>query len=114
MKCINNYIFEKLRINKNTNFYSSKADLLNKIYDIIINCLKDEKWLNYTEDDFKITYDDRKGLSVILRYPEDIVNKNVITDIGLNIAIKIKKELHVDWAWMLNEDEHKLIFSDDL
>lgn len=113
---LNNYIFEKLRINKDLK--TANEILLDDVKKIIIDYLKKNNWFDHYQDDFSVTpkqdSNSRETVTICLYYPEELNSEKNITKIGVDIATRIKKELHVDWEWMLNKDNCNLIFTNDI
>lgn len=118
MKKINKYIIEKLHLNKN--LVSPDEELINKVKDIIIKYLEEHNWFDCYMDDFSVTpresvsENGRKDLRVYLYYPEELSKRISIDKIGVDLAVTIKKELHVDWEWMLNGDNCYLLFTNGI
>ena len=118
MKLLNLYITEKLHLNKN--LVSPDEELINKVKDIIIKYLEEHNWFDCYMDDFSVTpresvsENGRKDLRVYLYYPQELSKRISINRMGVDLAVTIKKELHVDWEWSSSKDNCYLLFTNGI
>lgn len=109
MQRINNYIFEKLKINKDSKL--SDEDKYLNIIDILLKYLKDNYYFGFSDKDFEIKSKHENQICLIV--PKELVRSNIST-IGTDIAIKIKRECKLDWFWMYDGDNFKITWGDEI
>lgn len=113
---INEYIIEKLHINKNSKYQpepESDINNLGRIEDIIIDYLKEHKYFGYNHYDFDISKKQDTGnqnLYVFLIYKQKDFYKNAKM-VGKEITNIIEDKLSGKWYWGLNYID-AIIFSD--
>ena len=108
MKELNKYIFEKLKINKETN--SNKS--FDKIKKFIKDYLEDHSWFDLDENQFNIELLKYGGIS--LEFPANSAPASLIETIGLDICTQIDKQLHLDYYWSADKENNTLTFSDSM
>lgn len=115
---INEYIIEKLHINKNSK-YQLESDIesdinnLGRIEDIILDYLKEHNYFGYNHNDFNISKKQDPGnqkLYVFLIYKKKDFY-NIAKKVGKEITNIIKDKLPGKWYWALNYID-AIIFSD--
>lgn len=109
MQRINNYIFEKLKINKDSKL-SDKDKYLNVI-DILLKYLKDNYYFGFNKKDFEIKSKHEHEICLII--PKELKRSNIST-IGTDIAIEIKRECKLDWFWMYDVNNLTITWSDEV
>ncbi len=108
MKKLNQYIVEKLKIDKEVD-PATKFDKLKKL---IKDWLEDHSWFDLDEDQFTIKPLKDRGIS--LELPPNSNPAKLIEKIGLDICTQIDKQLHLDYYWSADKENNKLIFSDSI
>lgn len=109
MQRINNYIFEKLKINKDSKL--SNEDKYLNVIDILLNYLEDNRYFGFNYKDFEIKSKHEHEICLII--PKELTKSN-ITTIGTDIAIKIKRECKLDWFWMYDENNSIITWGDEI
>lgn len=118
MKTIDNYILEKLHLNKDIKI-SSDLSLLDKVEDVLINYLKRNNWFDTNQYDWEITKKENTGdknLHVFLKYPKELPSKidYKLNSFRFNLTVEINNKLKVDWYSSVDKENNKIEFTDNI
>ena len=114
MNNLKEYILEKFKISKD-NSKPSLGNNLDKSYIEIVNIITDylsnKDYFDFDINDYKLSSKNENEISLSL--PKDI-KKSLIESIGINIAIKIDRELKLDWYWSYDSDKNTISWSEGI
>lgn len=108
MNNLRQYIIEKFKISKDIGKNNSSISI--EVINLILDYLEKNKYFNYNVNDYKIVGKTDKDLGLIL--PKEI-KRSLIDTIGVDLSIKMERELKLDLYWSWDEDNHKLSWGED-